>query len=69
MTSLQPHEQRVIDEQKELQTKLEALKLFLDKGQPSFIDDLNWSLLDKQFQHMSDYNEVLKQRISLFNKD
>lgn len=69
MTSLQPHEKRVIDEQQELQIKLDALGSFLDKGQPSFIDDLNWNLLDKQFQHMSDYNEVLKQRISSFKKD
>ena len=62
----QEHEQRVIDEKIELQKKLNALFKFLEKGQPDFIDDKNWQLLDKQYQSMSDYNEILKQRIELF---
>ena len=62
----QEHEQRVIDEKTELQKKLNALFEFLKKGQPDFIDDKNWQLLDKQYQSMSDYNETLKQRIELF---
>ena len=67
MKELQPHEQRVVDEQKELELKLTALGSFIDNGKPPFIDDLNWSLLDKQYQSMSDYNGILKQRISLFS--
>lgn len=66
--SLKPHEQRVVDEQIELKIKLDALRKFLDCSQPDFIDDLNWSLLDKQYASMSDYNEILKQRISLFQE-
>ena len=67
MKELQPHEQRVVDEQKELELKLTALGSFIDNGKPAFIDDVNWSLLDKQYQSMSDYNGILKQRISLFS--
>ena len=34
-----PHELRVIDEQKELETKLINLNAFLNKGQPEFMDN------------------------------
>lgn len=67
MKELQPHEQRVVDEQQELELKLTALGSFIDNGKPAFIDDVNWSLLNKQYQSMSDYNGILKQRISLFS--
>lgn len=69
MTLLQPHEQRLVDEQKDLQVKFDALYAFLNKDQPPFIDDLNWELLNWQFNAMQIYNDVLKKRISLFKKD
>lgn len=62
----QPHEKRVIDEQIELQEKLYALGKFIDSDQPKFIDSANWTLLHKQYRAMSDYNEILKQRIKFF---
>jgi len=62
----QPHEQRVIEEREQLQDKLNKLDAFLLKGKPLFIDDKNWELLMDQYFHMSNYNVVLTQRISLF---
>lgn len=64
--SIQPHEQRVIEEQKELEIKLNALFYFLEKNQPSFIDDKNWRLLNWQFNAMQIYNDILKERIAIF---
>ena len=64
--SIQPHEQRVIDEQKDLEKKLNALLEFLQKGQPSFIDDKNWALLNDQYDAMNWYYTILGSRIELF---
>ncbi|MEO9300523.1 MULTISPECIES: crAss001_48 related protein [Acinetobacter calcoaceticus/baumannii complex] len=63
---MQPHEQRVVDEQKELQIKLDALNTFLCKGCPAFINKQNWELLERQYNTMWLYNDILKQRIRLF---
>uniref|UniRef100_UPI00374439FD crAss001_48 related protein n=1 Tax=Acinetobacter gerneri TaxID=202952 RepID=UPI00374439FD len=53
-------------EQRELNEKLDALENFLDKGQPSFIDDKQWVLLKEQHEYMDAYNDVLAKRIALF---
>lgn len=66
---LLPHEQRVVDEQKELEIKLTALTDFLSKGRPKFIDAENWHLLDLQQDHMTKYNAVLLTRIELFGAE
>ena len=57
---------RVRLEQRELNEKLDALENFLDKGQPSFIDDQQWVLLQEQRKHMDAYNDILGKRIALF---
>lgn len=57
---------RVRLEQRELNEKLDALENFLDKGQPNFIDDEQWSLLQEQHKHMDAYNDILVKRITLF---
>lgn len=59
-------QERVISEQIELQSKLDALNALLVKGQPEFIDNENWQLLNEQHKHMSEYNVTLLQRIGLF---
>lgn len=64
--SIQPHEQRVIDEKNELKNKLDKLIEFLQKGQPSFIDDKNWALLNEQCDAMNHYYTILISRIDLF---
>ena len=57
---------RVRLEQRELYTKLDALENFLDKDQPSFINDEQWDLLQEQQKHMDAYHDVLVKRIALF---
>jgi hypothetical protein len=63
---LQPHEQRVVEEKEQLADRLHKLKEFLDKGQPKFIDDQNWGLLQAQFSAMTEYYVILLNRIELF---
>lgn len=63
---MQPHEQRVIDEKDELKSKMDKLCEFLQKGQPSFIDDKNWTLLNEQHDAMNWYYTILISRIDLF---
>lgn len=63
---LQPHQQRVVDEQKELETKLIALTAFLDKGKPVHINLEDWEDLTLQEESMDSYNQILKRRISRF---
>ena len=64
--SIQPHEQRVIDEKTQLKDKLDKLLEFLQTGQPSFIDDKNWALLNEQYDAMNWYYTILGSRIELF---
>jgi len=62
----QTPQDRVRLEQIELTQKLDALENLLDKGQPAFIDDEQWKLLNKQAEIMDQYNDVLAKRIALF---
>lgn len=62
----QTPQDRVRLEQLELTQKLDALENFLNKGQPSFIDNEQWALLQEQQKHMDAYNDVLAERIALF---
>lgn len=61
-----PHELRVIDEQKELETKLINLNAFLNKGQPEFMDNEDWDMLNAQAFNMRGYNYILLARIRKF---
>lgn len=63
---LQPHEQRVVEEKDQLKERLDKLRDFLQKGQPSFIDDKNWALLKEQYDAMNWYYTILISRIELF---
>ena len=62
----QTPQDRVRLEQIELTQKLDALENLLDKGQPAFIDDEQWKLLNKQAEIMDQYSDVLAKRIDLF---
>lgn len=55
--------QRVQAEYEELLTKLDNLKCMLSCTQPSFINDLQWSLLQIQYNCMLSYSVVLEQRL------
>lgn len=63
---LQPHEQRVLDEQSELCEKIIKLADFISKPKPSFIDDDQWFLLNMQLSAMAMYRDILAQRIKAF---
>lgn len=63
---LQPHEQRVLDEQSELCEKIIKLADFLGKPQPKFINDEQWFLLNTQLGAMALYRDILAQRIKAF---
>jgi len=65
--SLIPHQQRVIEETKELTIKLNALKLFIDTN-PIFktIDQKEQKRLNRQFLFMELYWGILSERINNF---
>lgn len=64
---MKPYQLRVIEEQKELKIKLEALREFLEKDRPEYVDSDEWYLLDEQFGAMCKYNKILEERIFWFN--
>lgn len=64
---MQPHQQRVVDELSELQTKIDALSTFIDKN--DFFKGLDWDekvRLVLQRSAMKAYAEILNQRIGSF---
>lgn len=63
-----PHEQRMIDERQELETRLINLNIFLNKGQPEDMEDQDWELLNTQAFAMRTYNYVLSARIRRFKQ-
>ena len=63
---MQPHQQRVIDEQAELETRLGKLTAFLQTDQYSDLDIEDQSLLFRQAVIMKRYLNVLKGQIARF---
>ena len=61
-----PHEQRMLDEREELETRLSGLNSFLNKGQPEDMEDYDWDLLNSQAFSMRGYNYVFSARIRRF---
>jgi hypothetical protein len=64
---MQPHQQRVVDEKKELDEKLDKLKAFIEtssifKSLP--VDERD--RLGRQFDVMAEYSSILSQRIAAF---
>jgi hypothetical protein len=64
---MQPHEQRVVEEKKELDEKLQKLNAFIG-GSSVFegLDDGAKGLLRIQQRIMTDYSDVLGKRIAHF---
>jgi len=64
---MQPHEQRVVDEKKELDEKLTKLTSFISSS-PIFsgLDPVDQDLLRDQRGTMNSYSEILAQRIARF---
>lgn len=64
---MQPHQQRIVDEKKDLSEKLDKLKTFIEtsavfKGLPQ--DEQG--RLNRQFDVMAEYSSILGQRIEAF---
>lgn len=59
-------QQRVVQEQKELQERLDKLMMFLDTEKFYKLPQEDKKLFWKQFYGMIDYNEALKLRIEKF---
>lgn len=64
--SIQPYQQRVVDEQVELDIKLSALSKFLDTPMYSGINSDEQKLLTRQMYHMERYSQALHDRIEAF---
>lgn len=65
---MQPHQQRVIDEKTELDTKIQALIKFINGDNPVFksLDNEEQDRLVDQLEIMSDYSDILAERIAAF---
>lgn len=63
---MQPHEQRVVTERDELQSKIEKLSKFLDSETYATLPQSEQERMLRQLRHMNDYREVLDERIAAF---
>jgi hypothetical protein len=65
---LQPHQERVVIEKQELDSKLEKLRAFMleDGGIFDSLPSEEKSRLSEQETHMSRYSDVLRRRIEVF---
>jgi hypothetical protein len=67
--ALQPHQQRVVDEKSELDSKLEKLLAFIDGGSGKIYNGLNTEereRLTTQARIMREYSDILTDRINAF---
>lgn len=64
---MQPHQQRVVDEKKDLDEKLDKLKAFIEAN-PIFktLPEDERGRLGHQFDAMAQYSSILSQRIAAF---
>jgi hypothetical protein len=63
---MQPHQQRVVDEKTELDDKLGKLVKFYDTDIYAKLDEAERVRLSRQGQVMSEYSDILGQRIAAF---
>jgi hypothetical protein len=64
--SMQPHQERVVEEKKDLDVKIQKLTAFIGGSLFASLDAAERSRLSIQLQHMNGYSEILSQRISAF---
>jgi hypothetical protein len=62
----QPFQQRVVDENSDLDTKISALTAFLEVPFFNSLPSAEQARLRLQLQHMTCYSEVLGERIAAF---
>jgi hypothetical protein len=63
--AMQPHQQRIVDEKKELDVRLDRLKAFIEIN-PVFktLHEDERKRLNRQFDAMAEYSSILSQRIA-----
>ena len=61
-----PHQERVIAEQAELNTKLNSLSIFMAGNSYNTLNSDERDLLRKQQRAMEEYSRILNQRIAAF---
>lgn len=66
MMAVEPYQQRVIDEKKELDEKREKLELFFVTSKFAKLDQAEQDRLRIQSEIMSTYSEILRLRIVAF---
>lgn len=64
-----PHQERVIEEKKELEVKIEKLRLFLFGITFSSLERYEHVLLSMQYGAMEQYRDILDQRIATFGDE
>lgn len=64
--AMQPHQQRVIDEKRELDEKRQKLTTFIGGDVYRTLDKVEQSRLNRQLEAMTLYSNVLKERIAAF---
>lgn len=57
---------RVVEELNDLTDKIEKLRVLLDGERPAFISPIQFLLLEDQFEYMEGYQQVLKQRLDVW---
>ncbi len=66
--TMQPYQQRVIEEEEELESKLGKLMIFIKSDQCSCLPIEQQDLLNMQYYAMEPYSHVLSLRIKSFNE-
>jgi hypothetical protein len=69
MSNLEPWQERLIEEEKELASKLEKLTEFMKTDQFAMLYGVDQDLLELQLFHMKKYSAVLSERIERINQD
>lgn len=67
--TLQPHQQRVIEEKRDLNEKIHKLTVFLASAASTQVSLSEARLMHEQLNHMLQYSKVLQRRIELFGSD
>ena len=63
---MQPHQERVVEEEKALREKFDKLNAFLIGDTFKTVSDQDGDLLRRQHRHMGAYLDVLVERIARF---
>lgn len=67
--SLELHQQRVVDEKKELNERIHKLTVFLASAASAQVGVVEVRLMHEQLRHMLQYSKVLQMRIRLFGSE